>query len=261
MAGATPVFVTLRPPDYRLDVDALRAAVTPRTRLLLVNSPHNPTGTVLDRAELEAVAAVARGARPARRHRRGLRAPDLRRRRARPAGHVARDARAHAHRSRLAARRSHHRVEGRLGLRAGRAGHGGDDREAVPHLRQRRAAAAGDRDRARAARRLLHEPGRPARHPARRAVRRARDGGVRRVPTPGHLLRHRRHPAAAARRRRDGVLPGAARGVRRRGRAQPVFYADPSTGRHLVRFSFAKRPAVLEEAAARLGKLAREEVS
>ncbi len=59
MAGATPVFVTLRPPGYRLDVDALRAAITPRTRLLLVNSPHNPTGTVLDRAELEAVAAVA----------------------------------------------------------------------------------------------------------------------------------------------------------------------------------------------------------
>jgi N-succinyldiaminopimelate aminotransferase len=60
MAGATPVFVTLRAPDYRLDVDALRAAVTPRTRLLLVNTPHNPTGTVLDRGELEAVAAVAR---------------------------------------------------------------------------------------------------------------------------------------------------------------------------------------------------------
>jgi N-succinyldiaminopimelate aminotransferase len=59
MAGARPVFVTLHPPDYRLDVDALRAAVTPRTRLLLVNSPHNPTGTVLDRAELAAVAAVA----------------------------------------------------------------------------------------------------------------------------------------------------------------------------------------------------------
>jgi N-succinyldiaminopimelate aminotransferase len=59
MAGARPVFVTLRPPDYRLDADALRAAVTPRTRLLLVNSPHNPTGTVLDHAELAAVAAVA----------------------------------------------------------------------------------------------------------------------------------------------------------------------------------------------------------
>ena len=54
------MFVTLRPPGYRLDVDALRAAVTPRTRLLLVNSPHNPTGTVLTPDELAAVAAVAR---------------------------------------------------------------------------------------------------------------------------------------------------------------------------------------------------------
>ena len=60
MAGATPVFVTLRPPGYRLDAGALRAAVTPRTRLLLVNSPHNPTGTVLTPEELEAIAAVAR---------------------------------------------------------------------------------------------------------------------------------------------------------------------------------------------------------
>ncbi|MFO7280690.1 MAG: pyridoxal phosphate-dependent aminotransferase [Thermoanaerobacterales bacterium] len=59
MAGARPVFVTLRPPDHRLDVDALRAAVTPRTRLLLVNTPHNPTGTVLDEAELAAVAELA----------------------------------------------------------------------------------------------------------------------------------------------------------------------------------------------------------
>ncbi|HET6949749.1 MAG TPA: pyridoxal phosphate-dependent aminotransferase [Acidimicrobiales bacterium] len=59
MAGATPVFVRLAPPGYRLDAAALRAAVTPRTRLLLVNSPHNPTGTVLDRDELAAVAALA----------------------------------------------------------------------------------------------------------------------------------------------------------------------------------------------------------
>ena len=59
MAGAAPRFVTLRPPEYRLDLDALRAAVTTRTRLLLVNSPHNPTGTVLDRAELEGIAALA----------------------------------------------------------------------------------------------------------------------------------------------------------------------------------------------------------
>ncbi len=59
MAGGQRVPVTLRPPDFRLDVDALRAAVTPRTKVLLVNSPHNPTGTVLTPAELQAVASVA----------------------------------------------------------------------------------------------------------------------------------------------------------------------------------------------------------
>ena len=59
MAGGVRRPVTLRAPDFRLDVDALRAAVGPRTRLILLNTPHNPTGTVLTRAELEAVAAVA----------------------------------------------------------------------------------------------------------------------------------------------------------------------------------------------------------
>ncbi|NBH07536.1 MULTISPECIES: pyridoxal phosphate-dependent aminotransferase [Amycolatopsis] len=43
---------------FGLDVDGLRAAVTPRTRAVLVNSPHNPTGTVFTRAELEALAAL-----------------------------------------------------------------------------------------------------------------------------------------------------------------------------------------------------------
>ena len=60
MCGAVRRPVTLRSPDFRLDVDELRAAVTPRTRLILINSPHNPTGTVLTRVELEAVADVAR---------------------------------------------------------------------------------------------------------------------------------------------------------------------------------------------------------
>ncbi|RZS90959.1 N-succinyldiaminopimelate aminotransferase [Motilibacter rhizosphaerae] len=59
LAGGRLVPVTLRAPDFRLDVDALRTAVTEKTKLLLVNSPHNPTGTVLTRAELEAVAALA----------------------------------------------------------------------------------------------------------------------------------------------------------------------------------------------------------
>jgi N-succinyldiaminopimelate aminotransferase len=59
MAGGVRRPVTLRAPDFRLDPDALRAAVGPRTRFVLLNSPHNPTGTVLTRAELQAVADVA----------------------------------------------------------------------------------------------------------------------------------------------------------------------------------------------------------
>src|SRR3954470_16261985 len=60
MADATLRPVTLRPPDFRLDPAELAAAVTPRTRLILLNTPHNPTGAVLDRDELEAIAAVCR---------------------------------------------------------------------------------------------------------------------------------------------------------------------------------------------------------
>lgn len=61
MAGGTRVPVTLRPHDgaFRLDLDELRAAATDRTRLLLLNTPHNPTGTVLTRAELAAIAELA----------------------------------------------------------------------------------------------------------------------------------------------------------------------------------------------------------
>jgi N-succinyldiaminopimelate aminotransferase len=59
MAGAVRRPVTLRAPDFRLDVAALEVAATPRTRFLLLNSPHNPTGTVLNGAELDALAAFA----------------------------------------------------------------------------------------------------------------------------------------------------------------------------------------------------------
>ncbi|TCC53291.1 putative succinyldiaminopimelate transaminase DapC [Kribbella capetownensis] len=58
-AGGRRVPVTLRAPDYRLDLDELRAAVTPRTKVLLINSPHNPTGTVLTDDELRGICAVA----------------------------------------------------------------------------------------------------------------------------------------------------------------------------------------------------------
>ena len=56
MAGAQRRLVTLRPPDYEFDRSELLAAITPRTRAVLLNTPHNPTGKVFSRAELEWVA-------------------------------------------------------------------------------------------------------------------------------------------------------------------------------------------------------------
>ncbi len=58
MAGAQRQVVTLHPPDYHFDPEALRAAITPRTRILLLNSPHNPTGKVFTREELAVVATL-----------------------------------------------------------------------------------------------------------------------------------------------------------------------------------------------------------
>jgi N-succinyldiaminopimelate aminotransferase len=58
MAGARLRPVTLTPPSYAADIDALEALVTERTRLVLLNTPHNPTGKVFTIAELEAIARV-----------------------------------------------------------------------------------------------------------------------------------------------------------------------------------------------------------
>jgi N-succinyldiaminopimelate aminotransferase len=58
LAGAELSPVTLQPPGYSFDVDVLAAAAGPRARLLLLNSPHNPTGKVFARDELEAIARL-----------------------------------------------------------------------------------------------------------------------------------------------------------------------------------------------------------
>ena len=60
LAGATPVFVPLEGPDWRLDPDRLRAAFGPRTRAIIVNTPHNPTGRVLTRDEVGLIAELCR---------------------------------------------------------------------------------------------------------------------------------------------------------------------------------------------------------
>lgn len=58
MAGAVPRYVPLRFPDFALDVDRLRAAFSDDTKLIVLNSPHNPTGKVFSRDELEVIAEL-----------------------------------------------------------------------------------------------------------------------------------------------------------------------------------------------------------
>src|SRR6188508_2447550 len=58
LAGAIPRYVTLHEPDWSIDPVELRAAFGPRTRAIVVNSPHNPTGKVYSREELELIAAL-----------------------------------------------------------------------------------------------------------------------------------------------------------------------------------------------------------
>ena len=68
--GGKPVYVPLHPPpasheirstsnDWTIDFDELRRAITPRTKMLIVNTPHNPVGKVFSREELEKIAALA----------------------------------------------------------------------------------------------------------------------------------------------------------------------------------------------------------
>ena len=61
LSGAVPRYVTLHEPDWAIDPDELRAAVTRRTRAIVVNSPHNPTGKVFDRTELGLIADLCLG--------------------------------------------------------------------------------------------------------------------------------------------------------------------------------------------------------
>jgi methionine aminotransferase len=61
LAGATAVHVPLDPETFRPDWAAVRAAITPRTRMLMVNSPHNPSGAMFDAADLDAIAALLEG--------------------------------------------------------------------------------------------------------------------------------------------------------------------------------------------------------
>jgi len=58
LAEATPVFVPLEAPTWQIDPDRLRAAFGPRTKAIIVNTPHNPTGRVFTRAEIDLIASL-----------------------------------------------------------------------------------------------------------------------------------------------------------------------------------------------------------
>ena len=60
MAGAVARFVTLRPPHFTVDLDQFRGAITSKTRAVLINTPHNPTGKVFSRTELQGISDVCR---------------------------------------------------------------------------------------------------------------------------------------------------------------------------------------------------------
>jgi methionine aminotransferase len=60
LAGGRPVAVPLNAPDYSVPWDKVRAAITPRTRMIMLNSPHNPSGAVFSAADLDALEAIVR---------------------------------------------------------------------------------------------------------------------------------------------------------------------------------------------------------
>jgi N-succinyldiaminopimelate aminotransferase len=59
-AGATPFEVALKPPGWRIDKQAIEAAISPKTRAMIFNNPHNPAGRLFDARELDTIAAIAR---------------------------------------------------------------------------------------------------------------------------------------------------------------------------------------------------------
>jgi methionine aminotransferase len=58
--GGIPVFIQLKLPDYHIDWDEVKDVITPQTKMIILNSPHNPTGAVLNRADITALKTVVR---------------------------------------------------------------------------------------------------------------------------------------------------------------------------------------------------------
>ena len=183
MAGAQRRVVQLRAPDWSFDPEALESAITDRTRLILVNTPHNPTGKVFSRAELEVIAEACR------RHDLIAVTDEVYEHLVyESAAHLARDASRHggANHHDLVCREDllRHRVEGRVGVRSSRAHRRDPNGEAVPHLRQRRAVPVRDRRGAQRERRLPRRGRSSTPRKARPARGGARGRGISRSSRP-----------------------------------------------------------------------------
>ena len=149
-AGAAPVPIPLREGnEFRIDTDELERLVTDRSKLLIINSPHNPCGSALTREDCEAIAEIAHAARPDRADRRGVLGHPLRRGAARQRARRRRHGRPHDPARRLVQDVRDDRLAARLRrvpARPGRAGDPAGDQLGVVHVgvqpvRRRRGAA------------------------------------------------------------------------------------------------------------------------
>ena len=199
-AGGVPRYVTLQPPDWSFDPDALAAAFNEKTKVIILNTPHNPTGKVFSRDDLARIAALCQQHDVDRDHRRGLRPDHLRRRGAcaarDAARHVGADADAQQHGQDL----QHDGLEDRLRDRPGASQRRAAHRPSVQRLRHRDALPGGDGDRLPGGRgaRLLRATEARLHRPARRDARHARRRGAADTRGGRHLLPPRRCRAASA---------------------------------------------------------------
>ena len=240
LSGAVPRYVTLHEPDWSIDPDELRAAFSPRTRAIVVNSPHNPTGKVFRRAELELIAGALPGVRRHRLHRRHLRAHPLRRR-AHPAGHDPRHGRPDGQHQLAVEDLFGHRLASRLGDRPARAVGRHSKGPRLPDGRRGGSAAGGRRrSRCRCPTPTTTRSPRATASAATRSCRRSRRPGFRtHVPDGAYYVMTDI----------DGLtdeddVTYARRLIRvagRRGRARLVVLLAPELGRTKIRFAFPKR--------------------